>query len=65
MNPCLNILGKQSTYTSDILKEARIWKSIPDYREPLTKEMVEYIIDKGKRLSITNMTIIILHLATG
>ena len=50
MNPCLNIMGKESAYIRDILSESRRWESIPNRREPLTKEMVQYIIDKGKQI---------------
>ena len=48
MNPCLDIMGKQSRYISDIIKELKRWESIPNRREPVTKEMIEYIIAKGK-----------------
>ena len=54
MNPCLNIMGKQSSYINDIIHELRRWKSIPDRREPVTKEMIEYVIEKGTRLNKSN-----------
>ena len=41
MNPCLDITGKQSKYIRDIITEVRRWESMPDRREPVTKEMVE------------------------
>ena len=54
MNPCLNIMGNQSNYISDIIHELKRWESMPNRREPITKEMVKYIIDKGKGLQKTN-----------
>ena len=54
INPCLNIMGKECAYIKDILNESRRWESIPNRREPLTKDMVQYIIDKGKTLSKDN-----------
>ena len=45
------------------MNESRRWESIPDRREPLTKDMVEYIIDKGKELSKTNPDNIYLSLS--
>ena len=47
INPTLDIHGKQSHYIRDIIKETRRWESIPNRKEPITKEMVEYIIHKG------------------
>ena len=54
MNPCLNIMGKQSSYINDIIHELRRWESIPDRREPVTKEIIEYVIEKGTRLNKSN-----------
>ena len=54
VNPCLNIMGKQCVYIKDILNESRRWESIPDRREPLTKDMVQYVINKGKTLAKAN-----------
>ena len=54
MNPCLDIMGNQSTYIKDILHELKRWESIPNRKEPLTKKMIEYIINKGKRLHKSN-----------
>ena len=54
MNPCLDIMGNQSTYIKDILREHKRWESIPNCKEPLTKKMVKYIIDKGKTLNNAN-----------
>ena len=47
INPTLNLLGKQSKYIGDILHEASWWESMPGRREPITKDMVIYILDKG------------------
>ena len=54
MNPCLNNMGKECDYSMGNISESRRWEYIPDRREPLAKEMVEYIIDKGKQLSKSN-----------
>ena len=54
MNPCLNIMGNQSNYISDIIHELKRWESMPNRREPITKEMIKYIIDKGKGLQKIN-----------
>ena len=50
MNPTLNLLGNQSKYIGDILHEASRWESMPNRREPLTKDMVVYILDKGSAM---------------
>ena len=50
----MNILGKECVYIKDILNESKRWESIPNRREPLTKEMVEYVINKGKELAKSN-----------
>ena len=47
VNPCLDLMGKTSVFIRNILYEARRWESMPDRREPVTKQMTEYIIDKG------------------
>ena len=54
MNPCLDITGKQSKYIRDIITEVRRWESMPDRREPVTKEMVEHVFNKGLELSRSN-----------
>ena len=54
MNPTLDIMGNQSAYIKNIIKECQRWESMPDRKEPVTKEMVEYIIEKGKSLSQDN-----------
>ena len=51
MNPTLNLLGNQSKYIGDILHEATRWESMPGRREPLTKDMVVYVLDKGSTMS--------------
>ena len=50
MNPCLDIIGKMSRYISDIIKELKRWESVPNHREPVTKEMTEYVVKKGKSI---------------
>ena len=47
-------MGNISKYINDILKELKRWESVPNRREPVTKEMVEYIISKGKSMSKGN-----------
>ena len=54
LNPCLDIMGNMSRYINDILKKLKRWESVPNRREPVTKEMIEYIISKGKSLSKEN-----------
>ena len=41
MNPCLDITGKQSKYIRDIITGVKRWESVPDRREPVTKDIVE------------------------
>ena len=51
MNPTLNLLGNQSKYIGDILHEATRWEFMPGRREPLTKDMVIYVLNKGSTMS--------------
>ena len=51
MNPALNLLGNQTKNIGDILHEATRWESMPNRREPLTKDMIVYVMDKGSALS--------------
>ena len=53
-NPCLDIMGKQSDYIKGIFKELKRWENVPNRKEPVTKQMIEYVIDKGKKLNKTN-----------
>ena len=39
VNPCLDIIGKQTKYIKEIIIEVKRWKSIPDRREPVTKNL--------------------------
>ena len=48
MNPCLDIMGNQSTYIKDILRELKRWESIPNCKEPLTKKWSNTSSIKGK-----------------
>ena len=41
-------MGKISVFIRDILREAQRWESMPNRREPITKEIVEYIMNKGE-----------------
>ena len=54
MNPCLDIRGNWSTHINDIIKEVRRWEKVPNRKEPVTKPMVEYIINKGLSLKKEN-----------
>ena len=46
LNICLHIMVIRSRYINDLIKELKHWESIPNRREPVIKEMVEYIIAK-------------------
>ena len=54
MNPCLDIKGKLSKHISDLIKEIKRWEKIPNRKEPVTKQMIEYIINKGIMLKAEN-----------
>ena len=51
MNPCLDMYGKRSKQINNIITEIKRWENIPNRREPVTKEMIEYISKKGEALS--------------
>ena len=55
MNPTLNLMGKTSVFITDILQKAQRWESMPNRREPITKDIVEYIINKGEKLKKNNV----------
>ena len=61
MNPCWNTIGNQSNHITAIIKELKRWKYMPNRRETVTKEMVEYIIKKGKNLQNLTQIIFTLH----
>ena len=44
MNPLINIMGEKSQLVKDIIHETRRWESMPNRREPMTKDMVQYLI---------------------
>ena len=44
MNPLINIMGEKSQLVKDIIHETRRWESMPNRREPMTKDMVRYLI---------------------
>ena len=54
MNPCLDIMGNQSTYIKSILTEIKRWEKVPNRKEPVTKDMINYVISKGKTLYKNN-----------
>ena len=47
INPTIDIMGKQSQLITDLIHECKRWESMPNRREPVTKDMVDYLIDKG------------------
>ena len=59
INPCLDIMGNQSVYITNILKELKRWESMPNRKEPVTKQMIEYIIKKGQTCITKILTIYI------
>ena len=54
MNPCIDVTGKQSKLIKDIIHEARRWEHMPNRQEPITKELITYIANKGKKLKTIN-----------
>jgi hypothetical protein len=50
MNPCLDIYGKRSKHINNIINEIKRWENIPNRREPVSKQMIDYIASKGKKL---------------
>ena len=54
INPCLDTSGKQSKHIRNIITEVRRWEIIPNRREPITKEIISYITNKGKTLNRVN-----------
>ena len=50
VNPCLDIMGNQFNEIKTVLRELKRWEKMPNRREPITKSMIEYIINKGKTL---------------
>ena len=57
INPCLDVTGKQSKHIKDIINEVKRWESIPDRREPVTNDIIDYIFKKG--LKLKRLTLII------
>ena len=47
MNPTLNLMSKESKFISDVLHELKRWEKMPNRREPVTTEMIEFIVTKG------------------
>ena len=45
-NYLLNDSGKQAKKITDLLKEAERWEKVPNCKEPVTPEMVDYMILK-------------------
>ena len=58
LNPCLDIMGQLSSHIKDIINELKRWESIPKRREPVTKKMIEYIVNKGKSFKNKKINII-------
>ena len=54
MNPCLDIMGNLSNNIKDIINELKRWESMPKRKEPVTKEMISYVINKGEKLKAIN-----------
>ena len=54
MNPCVDVTGKQSKLIKDIIHEAKRWEHMPNRQEPITKELITYIANKGKKLKTIN-----------
>ena len=50
VNPCLDIMGNQFNGIKTVLKELKRWEKMSNRREPITKSMIEFIINKGKTL---------------
>ena len=48
MNSTLNLVRKESKFISDVLHELKRWVKIHNRREPITIEMIEFIVTKGK-----------------
>ena len=48
MNQTLNLMGKESKFIGDVLHELKRWEKMPNRREPVTTEMIEFIVTKGK-----------------
>ena len=49
MNLTIDIVGNQSHPIKDIIYEYKRWESIPNRHEPVTKDMIGYLIDKGAK----------------
>ena len=41
-------MGKESKFIGDVLHELKRWEKMPNRREPVTTEMIEFIVTKGK-----------------
>ena len=47
MDPTLTMYGKQARDIKAVLDEATRWEKVPNRAEPVTPEMVDYVIDKA------------------
>ena len=54
MNSCLDLTGKQSRFIKDILHEIKRWEVMPNRREPITKDIISYIVNKGEGMKKSN-----------
>ena len=48
MNSTLNLMGKDSKFITDVLHELKRWEKMPNRKELVTTEMIEFIVSKGK-----------------
>jgi hypothetical protein len=49
MSPQLGIDGRRNAYITDILRECKRWEQMPNRREPVTNEMMAYIVKCATR----------------
>ena len=47
MNPYIDVTGKQSKLIKDIIHEAKRWELMTNGQEPITKEIITDIANKG------------------
>ena len=47
MKPTIDIMIQKSQLITDLLHECKRWESMPNRLEPVTKDIVGYLIDKG------------------
>ena len=47
MKPTIDIMIQKSQLITDLLHECKRWESMPNRLQPVTKDIVGYLIDKG------------------